>query len=45
MQHLAVYLFAQENSYKKKINTVRHGQNNLASEMKPKGGAFQAHEK
>lgn len=35
---------SEERSYFKKINKMRHGQNNLASEMKPKGRAFQAYE-
>lgn len=38
-------LLRGKKSYKNKINKMRHGQNNLAREMKCKDGAFQAHEK
>lgn len=35
----------KKKTYKNKINKMRHGQNNLAREMKQKHVAFQAHEK
>lgn len=38
-------LLREKKTYKNKINKMRHGQNNLAREMKQKHGAFQAHEK
>lgn len=42
MEYFAVYLFAQR---KKSYTKKRHSQNNLTSEIKAKGGTFQAHEK